>query len=311
MFSATFQDYDAYTDAIERVDARFMLQNLEQRQWHINGLVLPSGITIQHCWSGSGALAQGTAQGGGIELAIPAIGHFVANGKEVPQDGALLISKGREFMVSIRGIHRWFNLFLPDPEARATGIAVNSDSRQRNDSGVLGNRFAKGKLVSQLLLDFLSNTLESPEIAASKASLLGFQAELLTTLETAYGTQPSANRQCRGRPSIVDKNTILLAVDVIEASANPTVSPSNLAEIAQVSERSLRAGFHKYLGLSPTRYMQLRTLHRARQRLSASSPGETTVARVAADLGIWDLGRFAMRYRRLFGEPPSATLQGP
>ena len=84
---------------------------------------------------------------------------------------------------------------------------------------------------------------------------------------------------------------------------------SALVQVTAVSERALREGFRKYLGISPTRYMQLRTLNRARRRLAASPQEQGSVATVATDLGVWDMGRFAARYRQLFGELPSNTLR--
>ncbi len=310
MFSARFHDYDAYTDAIQRVDAGFMLQKLEKRHWQIEGLVLPAGVTIQHCLSGSGAIAQGAAESDGVELAIPASGHYLANGKKVPPGGALLMRKGREFMVSIEGSHRWFNVFVPQSQAYQTRIQLTEQGRELNDRDILDNG-SRSANVAALLIRFFSIALASRDISASYDALASFQDELLAKLAADYGSQPEATSKHRGRPAIVDKESILKAVDAIEASTKPTIPISKLADIAQVSERSIRAGFHKYLGISPTTYMQLRTLNRAWHQLATGSADETTVARVATDLGIWDLGRFAMRYRKLFGELPSETLQRP
>ncbi len=44
-------------------------------------------------------------------------------------------------------------------------------------------------------------------------------------------------------------------------------------------------------------------------KAGASRHDELSVAQVGTDLGIWDLGRFAARYRELFGELPSRTLR--
>ncbi|MEE4146248.1 MAG: hypothetical protein V2I26_15700, partial [Halieaceae bacterium] len=47
----------------------------------------------------------------------------------------------------------------------------------------------------------------------------------------------------------------------------------------------------------------------ARRLLRDGHNGENTVTAVAARLGMWDFGRFAIRYRRVFGERPSDTLR--
>jgi hypothetical protein len=51
--------------------------------------------------------------------------------------------------------------------------------------------------------------------------------------------------------------------------------------------------------------MRLHQVHRA---LSAADTDSVSVTEVIAQHGEWDFGRFAARYRRLFGELPSQTL---
>ena len=62
--------------------------------------------------------------------------------------------------------------------------------------------------------------------------------------------------------------------------------------------------------MSPAKYLKRYRLTQARLRLRAADPVETTVTDVAVSWGFWELGRFAVDYRRLFGECPSQTLRG-
>src|SRR5262249_23105272 len=83
--------------------------------------------------------------------------------------------------------------------------------------------------------------------------------------------------------------------------------PRLCAEIG-VPERTLRMCCAEFLGVSPTRYVLLQRLNRARSALRRADPSTATVAEVARNHQFLELGRFAVTYRATFGESPSATL---
>jgi AraC-like DNA-binding protein len=75
-----------------------------------------------------------------------------------------------------------------------------------------------------------------------------------------------------------------------------------------VSDRQLRLYCQEQLGMSPHRYLWLRRMHMARRALALAHDSTSTVTSIATGHGFGELGRFAVQYRRLFGESPSATL---
>jgi AraC-like DNA-binding protein len=75
------------------------------------------------------------------------------------------------------------------------------------------------------------------------------------------------------------------------------------------SDRTLRLHCMQHLGISPHRYLWLRRMNLARFALTSADPETRTVTDIATNYGFGELGRFAMAYRRLFGESPSATLR--
>jgi AraC-like DNA-binding protein len=90
--------------------------------------------------------------------------------------------------------------------------------------------------------------------------------------------------------------------------------PLYLAEICAaigVAERTLRGICEDHLGMGPIRFLTLRRLHLVRRALQQTNSATTTVTRVATDHGFWELGRFSVAYKALFGEAPSETLRGP
>jgi AraC-like DNA-binding protein len=83
--------------------------------------------------------------------------------------------------------------------------------------------------------------------------------------------------------------------------------PALCAEIG-VAERTLRTCCAEFLGVSPTRYLLLQRLNKARSALRHADPSTASVAEVAQNHQFVELGRFAVMYRTTFGESPSVTL---
>jgi AraC-like DNA-binding protein len=106
----------------------------------------------------------------------------------------------------------------------------------------------------------------------------------------------------------------LVARRFLEALELDSVSPPRMDEISEaigVSGRTLRLACQEQLGVSPTQYLLLRRMRLAHRALQQADPHATTVTDIATILGFWELGRFSVRYREIFGESPSSTLKGP
>jgi AraC-like DNA-binding protein len=101
------------------------------------------------------------------------------------------------------------------------------------------------------------------------------------------------------------------ARQLLEEQPEEPWSTSSLAVRAHLSVRSLQEGFARDLGVPPMTYLRQVRLRAARERLRRASSSETSVATVAAGLGLSHLGRFAAAYRSAFGELPSETLRRP
>jgi len=131
------------------------------------------------------------------------------------------------------------------------------------------------------------------------------ERELLTRLALAIGqAQPSPPNGLKfDRMKVLRK-----AREFLTARAHSPVYLAELCAAVGVPERTLREIFQTLLGISPLKFLQLRRMRQARGALMQGSPHTQSVKAVALDCGFWELGRFAVEYKRLFGESPSATL---
>jgi len=96
----------------------------------------------------------------------------------------------------------------------------------------------------------------------------------------------------------------------LEAHPGKPLYLTEICAAVGAPERTLRIACAEHLGMGPIRYLALRRMHLVRRALLRGDPS-TTVTRVATDHGFWELGRFAVAYRTIFGETPSASLHRP
>jgi AraC-like DNA-binding protein len=175
-----------------------------------------------------------------------------------------------------------------------------------------------------------------PHIVRPPPSLLS----RLTAIHAATGQLAKAAPDFLAKPSVTNALEQELVHAIVRCLADPTTSeprhdatrhtrvisrfeeflalkryePLYLAEICAaigVSERALRACCHEHLGVGPVRYLWLRRMNLAHRALLRADLANTTVTAIATDHGFWELGRFSVDYRSLFGETPSATLHRP
>ena len=99
--------------------------------------------------------------------------------------------------------------------------------------------------------------------------------------------------------------------EAMQANPEGPLYMTELCAALGVSYWTLRACCQEHLGMSPKRYLLLRRMHLVRQALRRADPGSMTVTEIATNCGFWELGRFSVAYRSLFGESPSTTLGRP
>jgi AraC-like DNA-binding protein len=95
----------------------------------------------------------------------------------------------------------------------------------------------------------------------------------------------------------------------VEASLDGPLHLPDLCRTVGITARTLNTLCHEQLDMSAQRFLTLRRLHLTRRALLRSDHGHETVTEIAINHGIWELGRFAVAYKSLFGESPSATLR--
>ena len=98
------------------------------------------------------------------------------------------------------------------------------------------------------------------------------------------------------------------AVEISEAHNGP-VRIANLCSALRVSPGTLENAFKTVTGVTPHAFFLRRRLSQARNVLLREDPTQNKVTEIALGLGFSELGRFAVRYREMFGESPSETLR--
>jgi AraC-like DNA-binding protein len=181
-------------------------------------------------------------------------------------------------------------------------LPERQDSRVvRPTSTLMSRLLSLHKVVGQLAHD-APEVLEQPEI------LRALEEQLIHTMIRCLADSLSVT------PSVCElrHNVIMRRFEqFLEANRDRPIYLTEICAAIGVAERTLRASCEEHLGMGPIRYLTLRRMHLARRALQRAEPSNSTVTRIVTDQGFWELGRFSVAYRALFGESPAETLRRP
>ena len=293
----SFDDFDAWGDAVSGAHLRLTCDSVEHRRWTLARLEL-GDVVLQVAAEGGGNLCYGANIHPGPTLFVP-LTHaerHVANGAALDADSLFVIPQGADFSIRVRHrAHAWCAIALPADTPGAPQPAAGS----RNWRCPPGTAAALRGLAQRIAAELGSRSERTAAHAAAGAELAAAAAACLAV------SPPS--RRAPGRPRLDRPAIIRRAMAAIETG--PIMPPATaLARAIGVTDRTLLRAFRETFDTPPKRYLMLRELHGIRRSLLAGGPGRTTVADILTRHGIWEFGRFAGRYRAHFGELPSQTL---
>jgi len=126
-------------------------------------------------------------------------------------------------------------------------------------------------------------------------------SDLLLALAFSKGIKPK-KRQFQRRKMLVEQ-----VMDIVNADPSTPTRISELCNITEVDERTLRNIFYEQFSVSPKKFINYCRLNNVRNALCRFDSSDFNVSDIANVYGFWHMGQFARDYHRLFGELPSET----
>jgi AraC-like DNA-binding protein len=228
-------------------------------------------------------------------------------GMEVTSGAIFACGAGSPIHIRTSGPHSWAGLALtPEGLLAASRALVDRELTEMSAIRVVRphrarmTRLVRLHAAARRLAETAPDTLKLPEVCNA------LEYELVHALVACLADErlTKVGSGWRHHTAVINRFEEMLAAN--------GAKPLYLTEICSavgVSERVLRLSCEEHLGTGPIRYLWLRRVHLARRALLRADPMKATVTQIATDHGFWELGRFSVSYRALFGEAPSATLR--
>jgi len=227
-------------------------------------------------------------------------------GTQAPPGALIVAGLGEEGYQRCEGPTHWASLSLPPETFADLGRVLNGIDPRAASSRQLAPPPAPLRRLSWLHGQVARLARETPWVLAQDEPARALEQAMIHALMSCLaGEGPKKDAAARRRGAEI----VARLEAILEAAPNRPLHLPEICMALRVSERTLQTYCMAHLGVGPNRYLQLRRLHMARRLLRAADADRESVTKIATRCGFWELGRFAVAYRHLFGESPSATLR--
>jgi AraC-like DNA-binding protein len=203
-----------------------------------------------------------------------------------------------------------------DRDCRNLILRVERPALERQLQGLLGYALKQpllfdievpeehpGLAVVRSTLAYVCELHQQPLLASLAPGLSDYvMAVLLSHLPHNYSRALQSD-QGRVLPRHVKR-----ARDYIEQHLDEPIALATVAQVCEVSIRTLQNGFSQFLEQTPSEYLRARRLARVHEALQGAGD-DASVTDILLDHGVSSFGHFAMQYRKQFGCLPSDTLR--
>jgi AraC-like DNA-binding protein len=306
--TSAFADPDQYRQALRGVDAELVIAGKGEFRAEVTRIDFPQLWMLRgHDTLPRIAWAKNTPSRAPITFLTRLNQAPVVDGGIELSPGAILFrSQGATFHMRSTGDCYWGGMSLTPEDLAAVGrtlvgreLRAPLASHCLHPTPVLMSRLMDLHARAGRLAETTPETLARPE--AARALEKELQHLLVRCL--ADGT-PEESSKGHHRHAV----TVARLEDLLMANYERPLYLADVCAAIAVSERTLRFCTQEHLGMGPIQYLWLRRMNLARRALVRATSETTTVTAIATGCGFFELGRFAVEYRSLFGESPSVSL---
>jgi AraC-like DNA-binding protein len=305
-----FKDHDELSSLIQGGDSEFIQREKGTFQGDFTFVGLDTG-TVQFGYIKLPYIGKGVSRvnRAGFLIRLDLRGEWIWRGRNMDRRSIVYLAPNAEYQDISPGDSPWaFLSFDWKPLERALGAFTGTDFP-------MAPQGCRLFLPEEDSFETLRRRLKAVQAAVrTDPSLLqesgarhGIEESVLSVLALALGSASQIRPVTYGATA---RLRVIKHVEAcLEARRGETVYLADLCAVTGVSERTLRTVFQESYGMSPVQYLRLRRLHQVRRALRRADSDLNTVQSVANRFGIWHMGRFAVEYRKLFGESPLETLK--
>ena len=300
-------DFDQFEEALSFVQGRYLLSQRTVRDWRLRAADF-GDVYVMIAHEGAANAYHG-ACADFFFVEVPLSGHDLLrlNGERISPSTILWLAPGDEFAFRAEGVLEWACIGIRSDRVwewfELQGIEAN---HLLHTLTVPSDAATIGRLV-RLIRRVLWLEQRDPDALNDPRARELACADLIDTALAAAIAGSAETAKHRRRQHLRKRQILKSATGLIEASIDQPIGLNDLCRAANTSRRTLHSVFAEHLGMSPHQYLMRRRLHAVHMDLRKAKPSQT-VTEICAQYGVWDVGRFAERYRRQFGILPSEML---
>lgn len=291
--------------AIRGIELDMWQRGRERCEWSIVEARLDDAV-VQAGAMAAPFVAVGAADTSELTFAFRTSGDraWTINGHTMQSAEIGVLGRGVEVTSTTTGPMQWAAVQIAPEKlyAHAESIAGLGAYFRQGEAHLLQPQRAHVAALLCVLATTTALAVNRPDALREPDVRHALEAELMHALVRCLGVMPGPLRSNHER--IAQR-----VLAYLEEHDRDVIYVADLCLATGSSERWLREALQAVYGVSPMRLLKLRRLNQVHRALLAAAPGESSVTELAMSYGFFDLGRFAISYRQIFGELPSETLQ--